>query len=75
MTYAIELNVPLPTSPVSRVNAKYPFGTMPLGASFLVSATEISRAMNAARSFRDYHPDWGFACAREGDSLRIWRTA
>ena len=70
-TYAIEKNVPLPTSGGPGFPPKYPFGQMDVGDSVVVP----KGGRTAAYVFA-HRRNWRFACRPEGDdTFRVWRVA
>jgi len=48
---------------------------MNVGDSFLVTADMATRARMAAAARKRMHPGWDYTTRKEGDCLRIWRTA
>lgn len=76
----IETNVPIPAG---RVNSKkFPFVGMKVGDSFLVPldgkerATLQSNVLIYAKKFSEKNQnEWKWKTARDGNGIRIWRTA
>ena len=68
-------DIPPPTGAVHGRTALYPFGRMNVGDSFLVTADMATRARMAAAARKRMHPGWDYTTRKEGDCLRIWRTA
>ena len=66
MSYVIEKNVPLPAS-----RGKYPFREMKVGDSFVAE----EKVRGAAQAFSSRVEGFKFLVRKEGDKVRIWRTA
>lgn len=66
MSFVIEKNVPMPVS-----RGKYPFRDMQVGDSFVAD----EKARGAAVAFASRVDGVKFAIRKEGEKVRIWRTA
>jgi hypothetical protein len=76
--FTIEQDVPLASGAKNglRAAARYPFGVMRVGDSFVIPAADAAKALEAAKKWRQRHAGWQHAWARdETGDLRIWRTA
>lgn len=67
----IEKNVPIP---VGGRKSIYPFGEMEVGDSFFVPSIAAQTVRSAAHTYGLKHRV-KFSSYKEGDGVRIWRTA
>ncbi len=75
----IDLDIPVPEHvmagrPAGR-GAKYPFATMPVGASVLVPKADGARICSAAKQWKARHPGWDYRSQTTDDGTRLWRVA
>jgi hypothetical protein len=76
MNYVTDILMPEPMpSDMPPNNSKYPFGTMPVGASFAVPIEDGGKARGAAASWKTRHPGWNYTTRKTTDGVRLWRIA
>jgi len=74
MPYEIESGIPVPTQgPGGHV--KYPFRTMEIGDSFLVSDTKDPKVRFAASYFSARNREYRFIVRKQEGGFRVWRIA
>ncbi|CAB4126833.1 hypothetical protein UFOVP78_21 [uncultured Caudovirales phage] len=74
----IRTDIPLPAHAARRTNGmrpRYPFAELTVGASFAVPADQGDAMRAAARTWKHRHKGWDFTASKDGDHLRLWRTA
>ena len=74
--YKIE-DKPYPKGRTQNATARFPFGMLEIGQSFLVPR-ELGKKLSAAMTcYKSYRRDSNvkFRTAREGDQIRVYRTA
>jgi len=72
MSIAIERNIPIP--PERNRKNDYPYEVMDVGESFFVPDSDIQRVCNC--NYRaNKLLDKKFIARREGNGVRVWRTA
>jgi hypothetical protein len=60
--------------PMARVDRKYPHEEMEVGDSFLIADVSMQVVLNANwRASKKL--GWKFAARKEGEGIRVWRTA
>lgn len=70
MSLKIDKKIPMPPP---KNHVIYPFKEMKIGDSFLVAGNINPRL--AASRFKKANKGWNYASRKEGDYVRIWRTA
>jgi hypothetical protein len=66
--------IPIPTDRDAG-NAKYPFRSMPVGASVLVAKSEYMKIKSASATFKTRNPGWRYTIRTTKEGVRLWRTA
>lgn len=69
----LEKGIPLPTGN-ARV-ARYPFATMEVGDSFLVSGSSKQLARSHALNYKKLHPGWNYRTRTTSEGMRVWRIS
>jgi hypothetical protein len=69
---SIEKNIPLPVAKKGRT-AKYPWGQLEIGDSFLVNASTRSMSVQASAAGKRF--ERSFSCRTVDGGVRVWRTA
>lgn len=69
----IEKGIPLPKQNGRAV--RYPFDGMEINDSFYVPGIKSSADIRGSIGYAMAKRGWKFACRKDGDGVRVWRTA
>jgi len=72
--YKIEKDVPLPEAYQGGRKTIYPYASMEVGDSFFVPNTTQRQISGSVQTYQKLH-GVKFATRKDGDGVRIWRTA
>lgn len=76
MRIEISTDFPIPVAPAKGGKPPlYPFADLPVGGSFALPWAFASRIGDAAKQWKRRHPGWNYCTRKEGDQIRVWRTA
>ena len=69
-----ETDIPTPVSKSGR-SPIYPFGEMPIVASFAISERDKTKLVSAAKKWRERHPGWTYRTKTKEGQIRLWRLS